>query len=70
MTTKTNVMEQLEKGVPEDVIPVLHSILSRQAVGDKIILKERIVKSGSYLQVYEYDKYSWKYILTGKIKVR
>jgi len=70
MTVNTNVMEQLEKGVPENVIPILHEVLSKQEVGDKIILKERTTKSAVYLQIYEYDKYSWRYVLRKKVKVR
>lgn len=70
MTVRTNVTEQLDKGVSPDVYKLLHDILIRQQDGEKIILKERTVKSGSYLQVYEYDKYSWRYVLTNKIKVR
>lgn len=55
--------------IPEKLVPVIKEIEERLSNGERIVLKKKIIKSGVYLNVYIYDKTSWKYLLTQSIKM-
>lgn len=45
------------------------AILDIVESGKKYVIKERITKNKAYINVYVYDKFTWKYLLTRSVRV-
>jgi len=61
--------ELIEQAHSDYISGVAKDIEKRQAAGEKIILKLQYTKSAVYLNVYEYDKTSWRHLLTDKYEL-
>lgn len=55
--------------LPKDLHAIIADIVLRQQNGERIITKVKYTKHASYLNIYEYDKTSWRYILTKQIEI-
>lgn len=40
-----------------------------KAIGGKVIFRKKIIKSGSFLNIYCYDQTNWKYMLRFSFKI-
>jgi hypothetical protein len=59
-----------ELTLSEDIVLYLKELIYRiKYENAKIITKIKYLKSGIYINVYEYEKYNWKYNLIKEIEV-
>lgn len=54
---------------PESYKPILEKLLEELESGKRIVVMEKITKSGVFINRYEYDRTKWKHILTDSFKV-
>lgn len=55
--------------LPEETVNAIRDVEHKIARGEKVVVKEKTTKSAVYLNIYEYDKTCWKYLLTKSIKL-
>ena len=73
MLNKIEPKQAVEKycsiSMVDNLSTILLSIDKKINEGERIILKEKVTKSAVYINIYKYDKFSWKYLLSDSIKV-
>lgn len=69
MIKVVNAEDLLLEALPKDIHAVIADIVIRQYDGERIVTKIKYTKSASYLNIYEYDPTSWRYILTKQIEI-
>lgn len=53
-----------------ELIPIVADVVVRQQNGEKLVTKIRYTKSASFLNVYKYDKTSWRYLLESSTEIQ
>ena len=48
---------------------ILETYKKAKSIGGKVIFKKKITKSGTFLNIYVYDKTCWKYLLRFSFKI-
>lgn len=62
-----DINELIRSELREEIKEKLKLTESKIEGGSKVVVKIKTTKQGNYINIYEYDKTCWKYILTESI---